>query len=45
MNVDGFNISREAEPLGDFSLFDYEMKRKNCSISVSRRRSTRSGSL
>ena len=34
VNVDGFNISREAEPLGDFSLFDYEMKRKNCSISV-----------
>jgi Zinc carboxypeptidase len=34
VNVDGFNISREATALGDFSLFDYEMKRKNCSISV-----------
>ena len=34
VNVDGFSISRAASPLGDFSLFDYEMKRKNCSISV-----------
>jgi zinc carboxypeptidase len=34
VNVDGFSISRSASPLGDFSLFDYEMKRKNCSISV-----------
>jgi Zinc carboxypeptidase len=33
VNVDGFNISREAAPLGDFSQFDYEMKRKNCSLS------------
>ena len=33
VNPDGFNISREAAPLGDFSLFDYEMKRKNCRIS------------
>jgi hypothetical protein len=33
VNPDGFNISREAPTLGDFSLFDYEMKRKNCSIS------------
>jgi Zinc carboxypeptidase len=33
LNPDGFRISREADPLGDFSLFDYEMKRKNCSIS------------
>ncbi|MGH3358464.1 MAG: M14 family zinc carboxypeptidase [Nocardioidaceae bacterium] len=33
VNVDGFKISRNAEPLGDFSLFDYEMKRKNCTIS------------
>jgi Zinc carboxypeptidase len=33
VNADGFNISREAAPLGDFSLFDYEMKRKNCRIS------------
>ena len=34
VNPDGFMISRNAEPLGDFSLFDYEMKRKNCGISV-----------
>jgi hypothetical protein len=34
VNVDGFSISRSASPLGDFSVFDYEMKRKNCSISV-----------
>lgn len=34
VNPDGFNLSREAAPLGDFSLFDYEMKRKNCKISV-----------
>ncbi len=34
VNVDGFAISRSAAPLGDFSTFDYEMKRKNCSISV-----------
>ena len=34
VNPDGFNISREAAPLGDFSLFDYEMKRKNCRISA-----------
>lgn len=34
VNVDGFDISREATPLGDFSTFDYEMKRKNCSISL-----------
>ena len=33
VNVDGFIISRNADPLGDFSTFDYEMKRKNCSIS------------
>jgi hypothetical protein len=30
VNPDGFSISREAEPKGDFSRFDYEMKRKNC---------------
>jgi len=35
VNPDGFNISREAAPLGDFSLFDYEMKRKNCRVSAS----------
>jgi murein tripeptide amidase MpaA len=34
VNVDGFQISRSASPLGDFSLFDYEMKRKNCTISA-----------
>ena len=33
VNVDGFEISRKAAPLGDFSRFDYEMKRKNCDIS------------
>lgn len=33
VNPDGFRVSRNAEPLGDFSLFDYEMKRKNCSVS------------
>ena len=33
VNPDGFNISREAPALGDFSLLDYEMKRKNCAIS------------
>ena len=33
VNPDGFNISREASLLGDFTLFDYEMKRKNCAIS------------
>ena len=34
VNVDGFTISRGATPRGDFSQFDYEMKRKNCSISA-----------
>ena len=33
VNPDGFNVSREAALMGDFSLFDYEMKRKNCAIS------------
>ena len=33
VNVDGFQISRNAAPLGDFSMFDYEMKRKNCDVS------------
>ncbi|WP_370894163.1 M14 family zinc carboxypeptidase [Janibacter sp. GXQ6167] len=33
VNPDGFHVSRSAEPLGNFSQFDYEMKRKNCSIS------------
>jgi Zinc carboxypeptidase len=35
VNPDGFNISREAAAIGDFSLFDYEMKRKNCRVSAS----------
>jgi hypothetical protein len=33
INPDGFQISRSADPgdpAGDFGLFDYEMKRKNC---------------
>jgi murein tripeptide amidase MpaA len=30
VNPDGFSVSREAPPKGDFSAFDYEMKRKNC---------------
>jgi len=34
VNVDGFVISRSAAPLGDFSTFDYEMKRKNCTIAA-----------
>ena len=34
VNVDGFELSRNAAPKGDFSQFDYEMKRKNCSVSV-----------
>jgi murein tripeptide amidase MpaA len=36
VNVDGFNLSREAQHAGfsaSFGLFDYEMKRKNCRIS------------
>ena len=35
VNPDGFNVSREAALVGDFSLFDYEMKRKNCRVSAS----------
>ncbi|MGL5809131.1 MAG: M14 family metallopeptidase [Nocardioides sp.] len=34
VNPDGFKISRDATPLGDFSQFDYEMKRKNCTVSA-----------
>jgi Zinc carboxypeptidase len=33
VNPDGFHISRSADPgdpSGDFGVFDYEMKRKNC---------------
>lgn len=33
VNPDGFHVSRSAVRIGDFSLFDYEMKRKTCSIS------------
>ncbi|MGL5866254.1 MAG: M14 family metallopeptidase [Dermatophilaceae bacterium] len=33
VNVDGYDVSRSATPLGDFSIFDYEMKRKNCTSS------------
>ena len=44
VNVDGFKISRTAAPLGDFSLFDYEMKRKNCSISANTPAQYRTGS-
>ncbi|MFY0409285.1 M14 family zinc carboxypeptidase [Solicola sp. PLA-1-18] len=33
VNPDGFDISRSATPLGNFTTFDYEMKRKNCAIS------------
>ena len=32
VNVDGFKISRSSETAEDFGLFDYEMKRKNCSL-------------
>jgi hypothetical protein len=35
VNPDGFEISREAEPKGDFTRFDYEMKRKNCNVADS----------
>ncbi|MFD9890193.1 M14 family zinc carboxypeptidase [Amycolatopsis sp. NPDC059027] len=35
INPDGFEISREAEPKGDFTRFDYEMKRKNCNVADS----------
>jgi hypothetical protein len=31
VNSDGFSVSRQATPNGDFTTFDYEMKRKNCS--------------
>ena len=36
VNVDGFRVSRNADPgdpEDDFAEFDYEMKRKNCSVS------------
>ena len=34
VNVDGFTTSREATPKGDFSKFDYEMKRKSCETTL-----------
>lgn len=34
VNVDGFAISRTARPLGDFSVADNEMRRKNCRLSL-----------
>jgi hypothetical protein len=33
LNPDGFRVSREAEPVTGPGQFDYEYKRKNCSIS------------
>lgn len=33
VNPDGFVVSRTADPLGNFSQFDYEMKRKHCGVS------------
>ena len=44
VNVDGFAISRSATPKGDFSLFDYEMKRKNCRVSSATPADYRGGS-
>lgn len=43
VNVDGYVISRGAAPIGDFSLFDYEMKRKNCTISANTPATFRTG--
>lgn len=43
VNVDGYHVSREADRLGDFSLFDYEMKRKNCDVSKYTPRQYRGG--
>ncbi|WP_284302272.1 M14 family metallopeptidase [Mobilicoccus caccae] len=43
VNVDGFIVSRDAVPKGDFSAQDYEMRRKNCSISVQTPADMRSG--
>lgn len=34
INPDGYEVSRSAVPRGDFSTFDYEMKRKNCAITA-----------
>ncbi|WP_392545097.1 M14 family metallopeptidase [Oryzobacter telluris] len=43
VNVDGFVISRSAAPIGDFGTFDYEMKRKNCTISANTPAAYRTG--
>lgn len=43
VNPDGYRVSREADRLGDFSLFDYEMKRKNCNVSKYTPRQYRGG--
>lgn len=43
VNVDAYEISRSADPLGNFSTFDYEMKRKNCAISENTPEVYRSG--
>jgi hypothetical protein len=43
VNPDGFSVSREAQPLGDFSTFDYEMKRKNCNPADATTEELRSG--
>ena len=43
VNPDGFSVSREAQPLGDFSTFDYEMKRKNCNPADANTEELRSG--
>jgi hypothetical protein len=43
VNPDGFSVSREATPLGDFTAFDYEMKRKNCNPADGETEELRSG--
>jgi len=46
VNVDGFQISRNATPgagPNDFTQFNYEMKRKNCAISVNTSAAYRTG--
>ena len=34
VNPDGYDVSRSAVPRGDFTTFDYEMKRKNCAVTA-----------
>lgn len=43
VNPDGFSVSREALPNGDFTAFDYEMKRKNCTATDAPTEDGRSG--